>query len=359
MRQLIYNLSQIAVFPMSISFDGSKRRNTLASPRELYTRTWQTRYFKALPASDVWWPRPFFLRTLTEASQLNASGTDFSVFDRFKEKLRRHSSADLTAHKLTEDPPILFTELRKNFKESSALKYAQKDTNQFTEENSTILLPSCVIQYLNRTILESVKEDDENALVVSSEESRRKIFGENEFPSNEAIKHRKLSSVPPLTMVEEKSEEEIKEVNSSNDEFLCSGPQVTAGERKVLNLYEAFGILENTQMIATEPPKIVIETYENRIMKRKLVPYKHSFEGRWFLIGQRICEFMGHAFIEYKNNPSILACFRKGSTLKRDSFKCRDCHFVCHKICMEDVKHPCPVASILTIEISFPYDEGD
>ncbi|GBM70333.1 hypothetical protein AVEN_244445-1 [Araneus ventricosus] len=129
---------------------------------------------------------------------------------------------------------------------------------------------------------------------------------------------------------------------------------------RTLNLYEAFGTTaKKTAPGSGFQPLLVVEVNENGMLKRNMVPYKYSMDGKWLLYGKHVYVLKGHSFVEHKSSPTFVSCLLCITTrfrMTQNFFQCTDCEYVCHYLQEATVTVDCPIAKILTQEMKFPYD---
>ncbi|GBM31021.1 hypothetical protein AVEN_108925-2 [Araneus ventricosus] len=126
------------------------------------------------------------------------------------------------------------------------------------------------------------------------------------------------------------------------------------------SLSEASGIsASSTRTYINENSTLVIETNENGIIKRYLIPNSLVHRSKWKKRGTKLHIFNDHVFLA-KHLPGSTMCQVCQRHLTRrpgkQGYECRGCNLQCHKSCHVKVESYCSNSTINSMEVEYIHD---
>ncbi|XP_042895203.1 uncharacterized protein [Parasteatoda tepidariorum] len=126
------------------------------------------------------------------------------------------------------------------------------------------------------------------------------------------------------------------------------------------SISEASGVSGlSTRTYINENSTLVIETNENGIIKRYLIPNSLIHRSKWKKKGTKLHIYNDHVFIA-KHLPGVTVCQVCQKSLTRrpgkQGYECRGCNLQCHKSCHVKVEEFCSNSSVNSMEVEYVHD---
>ncbi|GFR03369.1 uncharacterized protein TNCT_191671 [Trichonephila clavata] len=126
------------------------------------------------------------------------------------------------------------------------------------------------------------------------------------------------------------------------------------------SLSEASGIsASSSRTYINENSTLVIETNENGIIKRYLIPNSLVNRSKWKKRGIKLHIFNDHVFLaKHLSGSTLCQVCQKHLTRRpgKQGYECRGCNLQCHKTCHVKVENYCPNSSINSMEVEYIHD---
>ncbi|CAL1270971.1 unnamed protein product [Larinioides sclopetarius] len=126
------------------------------------------------------------------------------------------------------------------------------------------------------------------------------------------------------------------------------------------SLSEASGIsASSTRTYINENSTLVIETNENGIIKRYLIPNSLVHRSKWKKRGTKLHIFNDHVFLaKHLSGSTICQVCQKLLTRRpgKQGYECRGCNLQCHKSCHVKVESYCSNSTINSMEVEYIHD---
>lgn len=126
------------------------------------------------------------------------------------------------------------------------------------------------------------------------------------------------------------------------------------------SLSEASGIsASSSRTYINENSTLVIETNENGIIKRYLIPNSLVHRSKWKKRGIKLHIFNDHVFLaKHLSGSTLCQVCQKHLTRRpgKQGYECRGCNLQCHKSCHVKVESYCPNSSINSMEVEYIHD---
>ncbi|XP_055954158.1 uncharacterized protein LOC129990825 isoform X1 [Argiope bruennichi] len=126
------------------------------------------------------------------------------------------------------------------------------------------------------------------------------------------------------------------------------------------SLSEASGIsASSTRTYINENSTLVIETNENGIIKRYLIPNSLVHRSKWKKRGTKLHIFNDHVFLaKHLSGSTTCQVCQKQLTRRpgKQGYECRGCNLQCHKSCHVKVESYCSNSTINSMEVEYIHD---
>ncbi|GIY70925.1 uncharacterized protein CDAR_63902 [Caerostris darwini] len=126
------------------------------------------------------------------------------------------------------------------------------------------------------------------------------------------------------------------------------------------SLSEASGIsASSSRTYINENSTLIIETNENGIIKRYLIPNSLIHRSKWKKRGTKLHIYNDHVFLaKHLSGTTVCQVCQKNLTRRpgKQGYECRGCNLQCHKSCHVKVEGYCSNSSVNSMEVEYIHD---